>query len=183
MGLRGVTLQTAGAAMRKFGLAVPIAGLAVSIGGVMVGGLSGQSAPFSPPGNVAAVELLSPEFDPPMPGTFQTPVVDLGAAVETPPANEAVRSDLPVIMPLPLNLATPPCEPAWRKCQPDPLIEASPTPHLAGSPERDPGGLPPLPSPRIPGPGHSQGRIPHMPRPGHTAPKRLSDSERGFRAW
>jgi hypothetical protein len=76
-----------------------------------------------------------------------------------------------------------PCEPAWMKCLPEPLAEASPRSPLTESAEQEPGGLPPLPCPEVSGPGHSRGRMLNLQRPGHTAPKRLADSGRGFGAW
>ncbi len=171
--------------MRKLGWTFPVAGFSVLLGGLMVGGLLGQSPHFKVIANRHAVELLSPEFEPGSLETFQTPVLELGLAPETVSDTRTNRLDLPVIESLPLT-RTP--EPSSFPVH-QPIFGAKPISGLPVSPgfstsqgiPHQMHGLPFLPHPILPGPGHSRALISAPPRPGHSLPKRLSESDLEYR--
>lgn len=74
-------------------------------------------------------------------------------------------------------------EPEWMNCPPEPIFEAAADPIPSAPGPQDTSGLPPLPNPILPAPGHSRARTSEIRRPGHSAPKRLSESAAGIRAW
>jgi hypothetical protein len=163
--------------MGKLGWTFPVAGLLVSLAGLMGSGLLGQSPHAGAIPCPHAVELLSPEFDPGE--TFQTPVLEL--ATETVSEIPTNPSGLPVIEPLRGNRTSEPTSIPVHQ----PIFKTDPMPGLPVSPgfstsqgiPRESYGLPALPQPGLPCPGHSRGLTADPPRPGHSKPKRFSESD------
>lgn len=179
--------------MRKFGLTLPVAGLAVSVAGLMGGGLSGQTPHIVPGTSAPVLELLPPEFEPAMGETFQTPVLELETSEALPIVVPGIKltPSVPMVETTPIEMppaevpqpCTPPLEPAWMKLVPQAILETPPMPIPARFEARAPGGLPDLPEPPLPSPGHSRGRVSERPRPGHSVPKPPSESTTHLRAW
>ena len=80
---------------------------------------------------------------------------------------------------------------AWMQPVHQPIFRADPLSGLPVSPgfstsraiPHEIHGLPALPHPILPGPGHSRGLTSDPPRPGHSTPKRLSDCDLDHRPW